>query len=83
MKAWIADGGSPVEGCLLVFAETRNKAKAVTVNNGICVGFLDEYRYVRCRRMPEFDEWYRDKAIVEQNIDLPKECPLKFYTEDV
>lgn len=83
MKAWIAHDGSVADGCLLVYAETRNKARQTAAASGICVGFLDEYIYVRCRRMPQFDKWYRDKQIIMQNTDLPKECPLTFYTEDI
>ena len=82
MKAWIADDGRAEDGCLLIYAETRNKAKTAAVYSGICIGFLDEYIHVRCRRMPQFDQWYRDKVIIEENRDLPKGCP-PFYTEDV
>ena len=81
MKAWMADSGYPGDGCLLVFAPTRNLARSVTSRNGIAAGFLDEYQYIRCRRMPAFDKWYRGQAIIETNEDLPKECPLTFYSE--
>ena len=83
MKAWMADNGYPYESCLLVFAENRNRARYIVAHNGIADGFLDEYEHIRCRRMPEFDKWYRDTAIIMTNEDLPKDCPLTFYAGNV
>jgi len=80
MKAWMADSGYPVDGCLLVFAETRGKARYVAVNNGIADGFLNEYQHIRCRRMPAFDKWYRDQVIIVTNDDLPEGAP-PFYSD--
>ncbi len=79
MKAWMADGGSPEDGCLLVFAETRNKARYIAT--GFEFNFCDEYEYVRCRRRPEFDKWYVGKSIVVTNAELPDGCPA-FYSEE-
>ncbi|MCK5602836.1 hypothetical protein KAR91_13225, partial [Candidatus Pacearchaeota archaeon] len=61
----MADSGYTADGCLLVFAETRNLARSVTSRNGIADGFLDEYEHIRCRRMPLFDKWYHDKDIID------------------
>ena len=82
MKAWMADEGYPGDGCLLVFAPTRHLARSVASRNGIADGFLDEYQHIRCRRMPEFDKWYRGQAIIETNEDLPKGAP-SFYNDNV
>lgn len=81
LLAWIADEGDPDDGCLLVFAHTRNKARVVASNNGIAYGFLDEYVHVRCRRVPKFDKWYRGKNIIDTNYGLPEGAP-NFYSEE-
>ena len=53
----------------------------MAATNGIADGFLDEYEHLRCRRVPEFDRWYRGKDIVETNDDLPDGAP-GFYCEE-
>ena len=81
MKAWMADEGCPIEGCLLVFAPRRHLARSVASRNGISDGFLDEYQHIRCRRMSAFDQWYRGHDIIVTNDDLPEGAP-PFYSDE-
>jgi len=79
MKAWVVDSGCVSDGCLLVYAETCNKARYASLD--FAIGFMSEYEYVRARRSPMFDHWYTSKKIVSTNEELPNDAP-KFYCEE-
>ena len=78
MKAFMIYSGWPQDGCLLVFAESANKAKSM------CVGVLFDWEYteMNSRRVKDFDKVAEavGKAIIETNDDLP-EWADKFYSD--
>ena len=79
-KAFMVFSGFPCDGCQLVFAETRNKAKVLTI------GHLWEWDYVdmNVRRLPEYDK-YADKVshqLIDDNDELPEDAP-DFYSDVV
>ena len=78
-KAFMVFSGYPQDGCLLVFAENRNKAKSISVGQL----FDWEYCQINTRRQPEYDKHSeKDSAyIVESNDDLPEDAPPFFANE--
>ena len=55
MKAWICE--EPIMGyCVVVFAETRNKARIIAMGTDECNGM--EYIEIKPRRFPEADSEY-------------------------
>ncbi|GMR15843.1 MAG: hypothetical protein BMS9Abin31_0137 [Gammaproteobacteria bacterium] len=77
MKAYMIFSGYPQDGCLLVFAESRNKAKyAVSIS-----GYFDwDYENMNSRRMKPYDKYYKGRSMVDCNDDLPKNAP-SFYSD--
>ena len=71
--------GYPQDGCLLAFAENRNKAKSVSVSGP----FDWEYSEMNTRRVPAYDKYSEqdDSYVIECNDDLPKEAPPFFSDE--
>ena len=78
MKAYSIFSGCPSDGCILVYAETRNQAKSKAV------GELFEWEYVdmNSRREPSFDKYASQVSgyIVEDNDELP-EGAEPFYSD--
>ena len=75
MKAYMVFSGYPQDGCLLVYAETSNKAKS------LCVGhdFDWEYTQMNSRRQPDYDQHFNGtNTIIECNDDLQKGVPPFF-----
>lgn len=58
MKAWKVYDESYIF-CTIIFAETRNKAKAEALHTDCCEGM--EYKDIRPRRFPEADCMYKGK----------------------
>ena len=78
-KAFMVFSGYPQDGCLLVFAENRNKAKSVSVSSP----FDWEYSQMNTRRQPDYDKYSESDTayVVESNDDLPKDAPPFFADE--
>ena len=77
MKAYMVFEQDPENGCLLIFAETANKARY----NASPRLFGWEYIYTSAIRKPDFDQFYTREIIIETNYDLPKGAP-NFYDEN-
>jgi len=77
MKAFMVFNDDPCDGCMLVYAETANKARSVSYDA------LFEWDYIEtsAKRRPDYDQYYNGRLIVEDNSELPEEAP-KFYSED-
>jgi len=71
MKAYMVFSGYPSDGCLLVYAETRNKAKY------LATGSLFDWEYweINTRREPEYDKYHDAPLVIEDNNDLPDDAP--------
>lgn len=66
-------------GCVLVWAETRGKAKAWAAGRM----FMEFFIELRARRAPEYDQYYEEgKTHLPSNDHLPEGAP-PFYTEVV
>jgi hypothetical protein len=76
MKAYMTFSGYPQDGCLLVYAETKNKARYLTVGSE----WDWEYDEINAWRKPEFDQYYNGRAIIETNDELPEGAP-EFYDD--
>jgi hypothetical protein len=80
LKCWICYPSEDPndEGCLLVFAPSRNKARHYACNAG---GWFNMYLEMRARRLPNFDGYaIRDDAhSMCNNNRLPK--GIKFFVE--
>lgn len=79
MKAWHCFSESPEYGSLLVYADTRNRARYKALTSAWDWCYLG-VSAVRAR--PEFDDLYDAEKIVESNDDLPAKTP-RFYNEDL
>lgn len=81
LKAYVVfPGETPIdEGCLLVFAETRNKARKFAHGHfwGEC-----EYIYMTALRRPSWDSIAKGEVTycVETNDGLPNGC-VPFYVD--
>ncbi len=80
MKAYMVFNGDPFEGCLLVYAESANKARSISHNH------IFDWEYVETSaiREPEYDRFYKDgdRRIIEDNDELPEGAP-EFYNDEV
>ena len=77
-KAYVVyPGNDPYDdGCVLVFAENRNKARSFTMTYGPWVG--NTYLEMNARRVKQFDQYATDKPkIYDTNDGLPE----PFFTE--
>ena len=81
MKAYMVFSGEPQWGCILVYADNRNKAKAK------CVGWSFDWDYVEmnAKRKPEFDKYYPELKhdIVDENAELPEGAPAFYANYEV
>lgn len=65
------------EGCVLVFANNRNKAKSIALNSGPWIGL--DYMDFNAKRVPSFDKHYDGKIIHDTNDTLPE----TFFLDDI
>lgn len=79
LKAWIIFECDPHEGCALVFAETRSRAKVL----GFSTGFFDEYIYLSANRRSAWDEYATEEKIIESNDELPEGAPTFFSDMEI
>ena len=80
MKAYLVFHRLAPEESLLVFAETRDKARAKVARDGP-YDWAFEYLDVRARREKEWDEYAREEKIIEANDELPAGAP-PFYDDE-
>lgn len=79
MKAYIVFVDNPMDGCLLVFAETRGKAK---------MKWWDpwEWNCISANRVKQYDKYIKDETpkVIETNEDLLIHDPTAppFYTNE-
>jgi len=73
-KAFMIFSGCPSDGCLLVFAENRNKAKSLSVGSN----WDWEYQDMNSRREPEYDKYATKPMRIEDNSELPEGAPPFF-----
>ena len=81
IKAWCVYPGNNTfdEGCILVFAISRNKAKSLGLSKGPWIGL--EYLDFKAKRTPAFDKYFnKNNLIIETNNELPKDAP-DFFAE--
>jgi len=79
MKAFIVFCGDPMEGCILVYAESANKARSKSYNLLFCWDYID----TSAKRRPDFDQYYREgTSVIECNSFLPDDAP-DFYDDDI
>jgi len=78
MKAYMVFSGDPYDGCILVFAETANKARSISYDSLFHWDYIGTLAH-RCR---DYDQYYNGRAIIESNSDLPKGAP-DFYNDDI
>jgi hypothetical protein len=77
MKAYnVYPGETPFDdGCVLVYAETRNKAKLKAYRAG---PWTLDYIDFKAIRVPKFDEYYNGRQLIEENRELPEDAPRFF-----
>jgi hypothetical protein len=79
MKAFMVYCGNIWDGCLLVYAKTRNQARYIATS--FDPFFLSEYEYNTAVRKPGWDKYYDGRSIIDCNMSLPDGAPA-FYTEE-
>ncbi|MCB1718980.1 MAG: hypothetical protein KDK05_27915 [Candidatus Competibacteraceae bacterium] len=79
LKAWHCSADDFCgEASLLVFAETRNRARLLAFStHWDCA----DYIYMQARRAAEWDAWADQERVVEDNSELPEGAPA-FYWDD-
>jgi hypothetical protein len=79
MKAWhVMDTAIDGEAHLLVFAETRNRARQMGFEHG--TWDFEEYIHTRAKRAPAWDGLLEQERVIDTNEDLPPGAP-PFYSE--
>jgi len=81
MKAWCVHDGWPEEGCLLVYAETRNRARHLFVVHHPLIGDF-EYRHTVATRAPKWDGLFKDERVLCDNSELPEGTPAVFWCDE-
>ena len=79
MKAWHCFSVSPEYGSLLVYAETRNKARFLASNSPWEWDYVD---ITAKRANPQYDGLFNDERNIESNDELPKHVE-PFYLEEI
>ena len=81
LKAYMAHEGNPhADGCVLVFAHTRNQARYVGSGAMECWGY-SEYEVTHAVRKPAFDQYAAGDSpyVIESNDELP--AGVTFFSE--
>lgn len=81
MKAWCVHDGWPEEGCLLVFAPTRNRARQLFISDHPLIGDF-QYRDTVATRASKWDDLFDDERVVCDNSELPKGTPDLFWCDE-
>ncbi len=71
LRAWVVFSGHPMDGCLLVFANTRNAARKAGFSKGPWE--WADYIDVSARRAPEHDKYATGEHpyVIVTNEELP------------
>ena len=75
IKAYMVFSVDPFDGCILVFAGGRGKAKSMCLAHSFDWEYLD----MSCVRQPDFDKYGDECKIVDDNDGLPD--GVEFYGE--
>ena len=67
--------------CLLVYAETRGKAKAAFLSE--FYDQCDDYLTLRAWRQKDYDKFYTGQKFVMENNDLPEGAPPFYDVEAI
>ncbi|MCB1719230.1 MAG: hypothetical protein KDK05_29195 [Candidatus Competibacteraceae bacterium] len=79
LKAWHCGTGDDNEFSLLVFAETRNRARYMALKAGLWD--YESYEYIWAKRAaPQFDDYADRERVIETNDELPDGAPA-FYSD--
>ena len=83
LRAWCVFCGHPSDGCLLVFASTRNKARTTGLSKGLWE--WDWYIDIRATRAPEHDKYATgsEPYVVHENADLPEGAKPFYWNESI
>lgn len=88
MKAWQFDYDVWDGDCIIIYAETRNEAKAKVVDNANEYGDVIKYKDVMIKRVPWADK-YGDfdnipkKILLRNGFDVPCErCGYRVYEDE-
>lgn len=76
IKAYMTFSYDPAEGCVLIYATTRNKARYISSNSLFCW----DYDGINAIRKPKFDKYYNGVSVIETNKYLPTDAP-DFYID--
>lgn len=81
MKAWCVHDGWPEEGVLLIYAETRNRARYLFVTLHPLIG---DFRYsdTIATRAKKWDDLFNDERVVCDNSELPEGTPEVFWCDE-
>lgn len=76
IRAWHVHDGEPGEASVLVFAETRNRARVL----GTQSDWDFEYINTEAKLAPQWHAYALVEKIIEDNSELPADAP-KFYAD--
>ena len=76
IRAWHVHDGDPGEASILVFAETRNRARIL----GTKSDWDFEYVNTEAKLAPAWHQYADAERIVEDNSQLPPDAP-RFYAD--
>ncbi len=79
MKAYAVFHRQAIEECVLVFAETVNKARSKAAMDSP-YDWSFEYIDLYVERAPKWDKYAKEKCVIETNDDLPEGAP-NFYND--
>jgi hypothetical protein len=79
MKAWHLYQDEPFDNSLLVFADTRNRAKVIGFAKGPWE--WESYLTITAKRAPRWDDIFDVETVVDDNSDLPSGT-APFYQDD-
>ena len=81
MKAWCVFESNPHDGCILVYANTRNRARSLGFYKGPWAWDWESYMTTNARRAKDWDHVFNEEKIIEGNDELPDGTD-KFYIDD-
>ena len=78
MKAFVVFGEDIYDGCLLVFAETANKARHIGAGGWFHWDYIETHAW----RQQDYDQYAKDakSQVIDCNDELPDGAP-PFYTD--
>ena len=70
MKAWLVFV-DPADGCYLVHADTRNKARVEALHTELVADWGAEYEYIHAKRCPKLDDLPFTLENAEKVLEIP------------